>query len=169
MENFCWPATTREIMSTTGESWQGESPEISWPLLLRSRSILTRLGNEPDAVRRVLKRIQDGPAKERDEALAEFSIIAGLRKLTTEVKREANRMPIQEDIMDEVWGPWLRQKQAEGRAAGQVELLLGLIEKKFGAIPPRIHKRIALLKPEQLRAASLRLLDALRIEDLFVS
>jgi Domain of unknown function (DUF4351) len=118
----------------------------------------------------VLKRIQAGPAEERDEALAEFSIIAGLRKLIAEVKREASKMPIQEDIMDdEVLGPWLRQKHAEGRVQGQVELLMGLVEKKFGVIPPRIRKRIALLKPDQLKAAGLRLLDARRIEDLFVS
>jgi hypothetical protein len=128
-------------------------------------AILTRLGSEPDAVRRVLKRIQAGPPEERDEALAELSIIAGLRKLIAEVKREASKMPIQEDIMDdEVLGPWLRQKHAEG----QRELLLGLIEKKFGVIPPPIHKRIALLKSDQLKATSLRLLDAQRIEDLFV-
>jgi Domain of unknown function (DUF4351) len=118
----------------------------------------------------VLKRIQAGPAEERDEALAEFSIVAGLRKLIAEVKREASKMPIQEDIMDdEVLGPWLRQKHAEGRVPGKVELLMGLVEKKFSVIPPRIRKRIALLKPDQLKAAGLRLLDARRIEDLFVS
>jgi hypothetical protein len=127
-------------------------------------ALLTRLGSEPDAVRRILKRLSAGHPEEREEALAEFSIIAGLRKLTAEVKREANRMPIQEDIMDdEVWGPWILQKRAEG----QVELLLGLIEKKFGAIPPRVHERIASLKPDQIKKAGLRLLDAQGIEDLF--
>jgi len=129
-------------------------------------AILTQLGNEPDAVRRVLKRIAAGPPEEREEALAEFSIVAGLRKLTAEVKRETNRMPIQEDIMDdEVWGPWILQKRADG----QVELLLELIEKKFGAIPPRVHERIASLKSNQIKAAAVRLLDAQRIEDLFAS
>jgi hypothetical protein len=129
-------------------------------------AILTRLGNEPGAVRRMLKRIAAGLAEEREDALAELSIVAGLRKLTAEVKREANKMPIQEDIMDdEVLGPVLRQKHAEG----QMELLLGLIEKKFGVIPLRIHERIAALRPDELKAAGLRLLDAQRIEDLFAS
>jgi hypothetical protein len=129
-------------------------------------AILTRLGSEPDAVRRVLKRVEAGPPEERDEALAELLIVAGLRKLVAEVKRETNRMPIQEDIMDhDVIGPAIRK----GRAEGQIGPLLRMIEKKFGAIPSRINKRIALLKPDQIEAAGLRLLDAQRIEDLFKS
>jgi hypothetical protein len=123
-------------------------------------AILTRFGTEPGAVRRVINRIRDGPAEERDEALAELSIIAGLRELGGEVGREARKMPIQEDIRDhDYFGPLIRQ--------AEVDLMLGLIEKRFGAVPPRIHKRLAALKPDQFKAASLRLLDARRIEDLF--
>ena len=48
-----------------------------------------------------------------------------------------------------------------------MELLLGMIEERFGVIPPRIRKRLAAMKPEQLKAAGLRLLDAQRVEDLF--
>jgi hypothetical protein len=73
-------------------------------------------------------------------------------------------MPILLDIMDnEVFGPLIRQ----GRAEGQLEMLTGMIEKKFGAVPPRVRKRLAALKPKQLKAAGLRLLDANRIEDIF--
>jgi uncharacterized protein DUF4351 len=73
-------------------------------------------------------------------------------------------MPIQEDIMDdEVLGPLIRK----GRAEGQMELLTGLIQRKFGVIPPRIRKRLDGLKPAQIQAAGLRLLNAERIEDLF--
>jgi hypothetical protein len=80
-------------------------------------------------VRRVLKRVAAAPPEERDGALAELSIIAGLRRLTAEVKRKANRMPIQEDIRDdEVWGPWILQKGAEA----QMAMLQKQIEKKFG-------------------------------------
>jgi hypothetical protein len=123
-------------------------------------------------VRRILKRIAAGPAEGRGEALAEFSILAGLRQLKAEVTREARKMPIQEDIMDnEIVAPWIRQWRAEGRMEGRVEgqlaLLTRLIEKRFGSIPPAIRKRIAALKPAQLERAGLRLLDAERIEDLF--
>jgi hypothetical protein len=72
--------------------------ELDGELLLASENpgdnviaILTRLGGEPDAVQRILKRIAEGPSEERDEALAEFLIIAGLRKLTADVKRRRKR------------------------------------------------------------------------------
>jgi hypothetical protein len=127
-------------------------------------AILTRLGGEPNAVRRVLKRISDGPSEERDEALAELSILAGLRKLVDQVKREAKLMPIQEDIMDHsIIGPAI----LKGRAEGRLEMLLDQIEARFGAVPPRIHKRLAALEPSEVMAAGRRLLKAQRIEDLF--
>ena len=123
-------------------------------------AILTRLGGEPDAVQRVLKRIAIGPAEERDEALAELSLLSGLRGLGDEVKREAGRMPIQEDIRDhDYFGPLIRQ--------GMMSMLEKQIEKKFGGIPPPIRERLDALKPAQIEDTSLRLLDAQRIEDLF--
>jgi hypothetical protein len=77
-------------------------------------------------------------------------------------------MPILNDIMDsEVFGPLIRQGRAEGRAEGQLEMMLGQMEKRFGAVPPRYRKRLAAMKPEELKAAGLRLLDVNRIEDLF--
>ena len=81
--------------------------ELDGEFLLASRnpgdnvvSILTELGREPHAVRRVLKQIAEGPPDERETALAELLIVAGLRALDDEVKREAKLMPIQESIMD---------------------------------------------------------------------
>lgn len=128
-------------------------------------AILTRLGREPDAVRRILKRIARGDGEERDQALAEFFILAALRKLTGEVKREAGRMPIQEDIMDdEVLGPIFRQSHTRG----QIEVLARQIEKRFGGMLPQIRERLSSLTADQLDAISLRVLDANRIEDLFV-
>jgi hypothetical protein len=127
-------------------------------------ALLTRLGSEPDTVRRILKRIAEGPAGERDEALTELLILAALRRLDADVKREAKKMPILNDIMEHsVFGPLIRQ----GRVEGQLALLTRQIEKRFGSIPPGIRKRIAALKPAQLERAGLRLLDADRIEDLF--
>jgi Domain of unknown function (DUF4351) len=127
-------------------------------------AILTRLGDRPDTVRRILKRIAEAPAGGRDEALGELFILAGLRKLTGEVARETKKMPILKDIRDDEFiGSLIR----EGRAEGQMEILLDLVEKRFGGITPRIRKRLASLNPAEIKAASLRLLDARRVEDLF--
>jgi hypothetical protein len=127
-------------------------------------AVLTRIGDHLEGVRRILERIAAGPPGRRVEALAELFIIAGLRRMEGEARREARKMPVLNDIMDnKVVGPLLRQ----GRAEGQVEMLTSLVEKRFGRIPPAIRQRIAALKPAQLKRAGLRLLDAQRIEDLF--
>jgi len=131
-------------------------------------AVLTGLGEQPQAVRRILARIAAGRSRDRDGALAELFIIAGLRKMEGEARREARNMPILNDIMDnEVVGPLLRQGRAEGRVEGQLEILHRLIRKRFGRIPPAAVQRIAALKPAQLNRVAVRLLDAQRIEDLF--
>jgi hypothetical protein len=135
-------------------------------------ALLTRLGKQPAALRRILKRIAAGQPRDRDGALAELFIIAGLRRMEDEARTEAKKMPVLNDIMDnKVIGPAIRQGlvqgRAEGRVEGQVEIVLSLIQKRFGRIPPAVAERIAALKPAQLKRVGLRLLDAQRIEDLF--
>ena len=127
-------------------------------------AILTRLGREPDTVRRILQRIAAGRPGEREQAMSELLIVACLRKLDSKIKREAKKMPILNDIMDsEVFGPLIRQ----GRAEGQMDMLLGQLEQRFGPVPERTRKRLAALKPAQLKAAGLRVLNARKIDDVF--
>jgi predicted transposase YdaD len=147
-------------------------------------AVLTSFGERPRAVRRVLERIAAGSPGERDQALAELLILARLRRLHDEVKQEAEKMPITEDIMEhEIIGPAIRKGMAkgrivgliegrsegrlEGRVEGQLEILLSQIQKRFGRVSPAVAQRIAGLKPVQLKRVGLRLLDAQRIEDLF--
>jgi hypothetical protein len=131
-------------------------------------AILTRLSEQPKVVRRILERIMSRSPEERDRAVAELLILGRLRQLSNEVKREARKMPILEDIMDhDVIGPAIRKGLRQGRVEGQVEMLLSQIEKRFGRIPPAVSQRIATLKSAQLKRVGLRLLDAQRIEDLF--
>jgi hypothetical protein len=81
-----------------------------------------------------------------------------------EARREATKMPVLNDIMDnKVIGPAIRQERAEG----QVEIVLSLIRKRLGRISPAVGRRIATLKPAPLKRVGLRLLDAERIDDLF--
>jgi len=135
-------------------------------------AILTRLGGQPKTVRRILARIAAGSPEECDQALAELFIFAGLRKMEVEARREAKKMPILNDIMDNrVIGPairkGLRQGLRQGRVEGQMEILRRQIRKRFGRIPPAAIQRIATLTPAQLNRFAVRLLDARRIEDLF--
>jgi hypothetical protein len=132
-------------------------------------AVLTRFGERPTVVRRILQRIASVPPGERGDALAELLIVAQLRRVAVHIKTEVEKMPIHLDIMDhEVLGPVLRKGLRQGRVEGQVEILLTLIEKRFGRIPPSVSQRIGALKPAQLKRAGLRLLDAERVEDLFI-
>jgi hypothetical protein len=127
-------------------------------------ALLTRLGERRETVNRILERIASGPEAERSQAMAELLIVACLRKRDGSVREEAKKMPILNDIMDsEVFGPLIRQ----GRAEGQLSLLLRQMEKRFGSVPDTYRTRLAALTPPELEAAGLRLMDAGRIEDLF--
>lgn len=125
----------------------------------------------------IVQRISRGSAAEREEAQAELSILAGLRKLSGEINREARNMPITENIMDnEIIAPLIRRKIAqvrqegrvEGLVEGQLKVLVSMIQKRFGRVPPAVRKQLAALNSEELMAISLRLLDAQRIGDLFI-
>jgi hypothetical protein len=133
-------------------------------------AVLTRFGEQPKAVRRILDRIAAGSPEEREQGFAELLILAKLRRLSGEVKRETENMPIMEDIMDhDVIGPAIRKGLRQGRVKGQVEILLSLIQKRFGPVPPAVGRRMGALKPPQLKQIGLRLFDAQSIDDLFVS
>jgi hypothetical protein len=54
-------------------------------------AVLTRLCEEPRAVRRVLERIAAGPPEERSQAFAELFIIAELRKITGHIRGKWKR------------------------------------------------------------------------------
>jgi hypothetical protein len=61
----------------------------------------------------------------------------------------------------------LLKGRAEGRAEGEAVLLLRLLERRFGGLPPELQARIAAAEPPALEEWGLRLLDAATIEDVF--
>ena len=63
-------------------------------------AILMRLGDERAAVRRILQRISESEPGQRELALRELIILAGLRELREIIEQEKKAMPIVEDIMD---------------------------------------------------------------------
>jgi len=85
-------------------------------------------------------------ASERQAALSQLLILAGLRRMGEVVEQEARKMPILNDILDhEVLGREFKKGLAEGvqqgvrqgMQQGELKVLRRLIEKRFGAMPHR--------------------------------
>ena len=125
--------------------------------------ILARVGNQREAVRRVLRRIAAAWPSERSTALADLMVLAGLRKLGSVLKQETEQMPILDDIMDhEIIGPARRQ----GMAIGARTVILRLIDKRFAPLPDWAKARLDAMTPAEYEKIELRLLDAPTIADL---
>ena len=146
-------------------------------------AVLARLRDHKDAVRRIVERIAGLAAGERQTALAQLLILAGLRHLEETVEREARKMPIFIDILEnKVLGrEYKRGRQEglqeglqegelkgklEGKLEGELKVLRRLIEKRFGAIPGWAEERLAGQSAADLEELSVRVLDAQSIEDL---
>ncbi len=61
----------------------------------------------------------------------------------------------------------LLKGRVEGRAEGEATLLLRLLERRFGQLPPDVQTRIAAAGQAALEEWGLRLLDAATIEEIF--
>src|SRR6266571_4451826 len=122
-------------------------------------AILARLQDHRDAVRRIVERIAGLVAVERETALGQLLILAGLRHFEETVEREARKMPILNDLLDnKVLGREFKR--------GELTVLRRLIEKRFGAIPSWAEERLADRSAADLEELSVRVLDAQSIEDL---
>lgn len=107
-------------------------------------AILAQLRDDKKAVHKIVERIAGLAIAERETALAQLMILAGLRHLAGTVEQEARNMPIDLDIRDhEVLGPMIIKAEQKGRQeglreglqAGELTVLRRLIEKRFGALP----------------------------------
>ena len=134
-------------------------------------AILARLRDHKETVRRIVARIAGLPAAERDSALVQLLILAGLRRLGPLVKEEARRMPITESILEhEVLGPMIKEAELKGERKGlqegELKVLRRLIEKRFGTMPGWAEEQLASRSAAELEELSLRVLDAHSIEDI---
>lgn len=134
-------------------------------------AILFRLGNQRKAVRRILERIAASDVSVRATALAELTILAGLRKMESVLKEETEQMPLLNDIMDhDLFGPRIRQAtdlgRAEGRAEGEQTIVIRLLEKRFGTVPAWARQRIEAMPATRIEQVAIRLLDAESLEEL---
>ncbi len=126
-------------------------------------AILARLRDHKEAVRKIVGRIAGLGTAERNAALGQLFILAGLRHLAATVKQEVQEMPIHIDLMEnEVIASYYRR----GRQEGELTVLRRQIEKRFGALPGWAEERLAAKSTAELEELSVRLLDAQSMEDL---
>ncbi len=122
-------------------------------------AILARLRDHRDAVRRIVERIAGLVPVERETALGQLIILAGLRQLEETVEQEARKMPILNELLDnKVLGREFKR--------GELTVLRRQIEKRFGAIPGWAEERLADRSASDLEELSVRVLDAQSLEDL---
>jgi hypothetical protein len=134
-------------------------------------AILARLRDHKEAVHKIVERIAGLAMAERETALSQLLILAGLRRLAKTVEQEARKMPIHIDILEnEVLGPVFRKGLQEGLQKGlqqgELSILRRLIEKRFGALPSWAGEKLAALSASELEDLSVRVLDAKNVEEL---
>jgi len=134
-------------------------------------AILARLRDDKETVHRIVERIAGLTTTERETALAQLMILAGLRHLAGAVEEEARKMPIDLDIRDHaVLGPMFIKAEEKGRQeglqAGELTVLRRLLEKRFGALPGWAREKLAAMPASELEDLSERVLDATSLEGL---
>jgi predicted transposase YdaD len=134
-------------------------------------AILAQLRDHKAAVRKIVERIAALATAERETALAQLMILAGLRRLSREVEQEARKMPIDLDIREhEVLGPMFKEAELQGELKGELKgelnVLRRLIGRRFGAIPAWADEWLAGRSTAELEELSERLLDARGLEEL---
>ena len=130
-------------------------------------AILAQLRDHKEAVHRIVGRIAGLAAAERETALAQLTILAGLRHLARTVEQETRNMPIDLDIRDhETLGPIIREAERRARQEGDLTILRRQIERRFGALPGWAAEKLAGLSTTALEELSERVLDAKSVEEL---
>jgi hypothetical protein len=131
-------------------------------------AILARLRDDKSAVRTIMGRIAGLEASQRETALAQLLILAGLRRLAKTVEQEARNMPMHINILEnEVLGPMFLKVRQEGLQAGELVVLRRQIEKRFGALPNWAGEKLAALSTSDLEDLSERVLEAQSLDELF--
>ena len=138
-------------------------------------AILAQLRDHKEAVHKIVERIAGLAKAARETALAQLTILAGLRHLSKAVEQETRKMPIDLDIREhEVLGPIIIEAEQKGRQeglqaglqAGELTILRRQIEKRFGALTGWAVEKLSALSASDLEGLSERVLDAKSVEEL---
>jgi hypothetical protein len=121
-------------------------------------AVLARVRDRQAIIRHALDRIATLEGKERELAIEQLIILAGLRGLAMEVVNEARKyMPLVVDLMEnEVF----RERYERGLAEGEAKVLRAMLNKRFGELQAWAQERLERASVEQQDDWSLKLLDA---------
>lgn len=131
-------------------------------------AVLGRLRNKHRVVREIVTRIAALEPLGRDLLLRQLLILAGLQRLEELIEGEAKKMPILESILEhKVLGREFKRGLKEGQQQGELKLILGMLEKRFGPLPESAEQKVRALPEPELLQLGLRLLDVQSLEELF--
>ena len=142
-------------------------------------AVLAKLADRKVAVARIMSRIGSLSVSQRDEAIGQLCILAGLRGLEQMVQEEVENVPIIVDLMEnKIFAQGYQRAVAKGMADGMAKglaegvtegerlLLRRQIAKRFGPLPQSMEERLATRTSEELELLGLKLLDAQSLADL---
>jgi hypothetical protein len=134
-------------------------------------AILARLSDRAEAVNRIVRKLSGLENSARDFYLRVLLILAGLRGLEEVVEKEARKVPVLEDILDnKVLGREFRRGLEigvqQGVQLGELNLLRRLIAERFGLIPEWAQTKLGNLPAEALEELGGQVLKAESLEEL---
>ncbi|MBF0098847.1 MAG: DUF4351 domain-containing protein [Magnetococcales bacterium] len=134
-------------------------------------AILCRMADERGTIQELLYRISELPDKARADALTKLVILSRLRRLETVVKKEAEKMALTFNVMEnDVLRPLFLQERMDGeqkgRQEGKADALIRQLQHRFGDLPPWSSQKIADADLATLEKWSLRILDAPTLESV---
>lgn len=138
------PAMTFQIRILDIGDVDGEYLAASGDLGDALLAVLARVRDRQATIRRALDRIATLEGKERELAIEQLIILAGLRGLAVEVVNEARKyMPFVVDLMEnEVFRERYERGLAEGKAEGELKVLRAQLNKRFGELPAWAQERL---------------------------
>ncbi len=148
-------------------------------------SLLGKLADKAEAVRRVMYKIAHLSQNARDDMLKKLMILTGLRptELPKLIQKEAI-MPITVDLEKnplfmEILERYAQESERRGELRGELRgeqrgeqrarttMLQRLLEKRFGELPVWVNHRLEHATVQELELWSLQLFDATCLEDIF--
>jgi len=135
-------------------------------------AVLARVTSRQEAIRRALDRIAKLKRREREVAVEQLAILAGLWGLELELVSEAREyMPFVVDLMEnrifrQRYERGLAEGEARGETKGERKVLQAQLKKRFGRLSAWAQTRLEEATVEQIEAWSLKLLDAKKLEDV---